>query len=372
MSEEMESSENLEKEVDGWEPDDQNTTPQDNDSIEKMQDTQTDMQNSQDTQAQDSSSLKNTLDDLVSGTPYHLRDGLENQNASISRLTNRANKLKEELESGNSNEVMLANLNSFLAETTILEKEISKLQDFFNKDLSLRDRQFVEKVRLLDVEIRNINTDLKEFLAQNREMKDFIGDIGSYIDNIKEQSNNATKINDTTLDKFENLNNTLGIISNSLTEFKNNLQNNLEAEMTNRVESLSDLVSEFYRVKEEQKQDFVADFKSSFESAQSEVVANIATTSKNIADMLANAKKMVFGIGAILLVGGVATGAFSGLAYSKYSQYKDIESKLNEISSQLDGVKVLKNKHNNVVLVVPREARIESYGGEYRINLGSR
>ncbi|BDB64835.1 hypothetical protein T36_1292 [Helicobacter cinaedi] len=370
MSEIMDMDSNDYSEVDN--PKDL-ATPNESEAQDTQASTQVDSKESQAPLEQSKQdSKKDTLEDLLGGTPYHLRDGLENQNLSVSRLTSRAKKIKEELESGNSNEVMVANLNSFLAETSILEKEIGKLKDFFNKDLSLRDRQFVEKVRLIDVEIQNINTDLKKFLTQNREIKNFIGDIGSYIDNIKEQSSNATKINDTTLEKFEEINNTLGLISLSLTELKNNLQNDLEVEMTNRVESLSDLVGEFYKAKEEQKKEFIADFHSSFENAQSAIVQNIETTSKNIDDMLANAKKMVFGIGAILLVGGVATGAFSGLAYSKYSQYKDIESRLNEISSQLDGVKVLKNKHNDVVLVVPKEAKIESYGSEYRINLGNR
>lgn len=340
----------------------------------EVQDTQADSQESQTQLSQPprQDSKKDTLEDLLGGTPYHLRDGLENQNLSVSRLTSRAKKIKEELESGNSNEVMVANLNSFLAETSILEKEIGKLKDFFNKDLSLRDRQFVEKVRLIDVEIQNINTDLKKFLTQNREIKNFIDDIGSYIDNIKEQSSNATKINNTTLEKFEEINNTLGLISLSLTELKNNLQNDLEAEMTNRVESLSDLVSEFYKAKNEQKQEFLAGFESSFGNAQSKIVENIEGANNDIATMLANAKKMVFVIGGILLAGGIITGVFSGLAYSKYSQYKEIESRLNDISSQLDGVKVLKNKQNNVVLVVPKDARIESYGNEYTINLGNR
>lgn len=318
-------------------------------------------------------SKKEALEDLLGGTPYHLRDGLANQNLSVSRLKSRAEKIKEELESGNSSdEIMVANFNSFLAETKILTEEIDRLQNFFNKDLSLQDRQFVDKVRLLDVEIQNVNTDLKEFLATNKEIKDFIVDVNSYIENIKNESNNATQINNTTLEKFKEINNALGFIGDSLTKLKNNLQSDLEAEMTSRVESLSDLVSEFYKTKDGERQEFITNFKSSFENAQSAIVENIKATSGNIDKMLANAKKMVFGIGAILLIGGVATGAFSGLAYSKYNQYKDIESRLNSISSQLDGVKVLKNKHNDVVLVVPREAKIESYGSEYRINLGNR
>lgn len=167
----------------------------------EAQDTQADTQaESKESQApleqpkQDSK--KEALEDLLGGTPYHLRDGLANQNLSVSRLKSRAEKIKEELESGNSSdEIMVANFNSFLAETKILTEEIDRLQNFFNKDLSLQDRQFVDKVRLLDTEIQNVNTDLKEFLATNKEIKDFIVDVNSYIENIKNESNNATQIN---------------------------------------------------------------------------------------------------------------------------------------------------------------------------------
>lgn len=374
MNEEAESIENAE-EVDNWQPENEGDESSNNGNVEttpkKQEIEKQDEPPHFPAETKQDSDLTNALDDLLGGTPYHLRDGLQNQNASINRLTNRANKLKEELESGDS-EVMVANLNAFLAEANILKEEVEKLQGFFNKDLSLRDRQFVEKSRLLDIEIQNINKDLKEFLTNNKEIKDFVGDIRSHIDNIKEQSNYATQINNTTLEKLKSLNESINFANYSLMQFRNNLQNKLEAEMTARVESLSELVGEFYTAKEAQKQEFVDNFYTSFENAQSEVVEKITSTNQNIVNMLENAKKMIFGIGAILLVGGIATGAFSGLAYSKYSQYKDIESRLNEISSQLDGVKVLKNKQNNIVLVVPKEAKIESYGNEYTINLGGR
>ena len=67
---------------------------------------------------------------------------------------------------------------------------------------------------------------------------------------------------------------------------------------------------------------------------------------------------------------GFLCGAFSFLTFSKYREYKDIKSKFNALSEKLNGVKILKNNNNEILLSVPKNATINSDNKEYIINLG--
>lgn len=90
----------------------------------------------------------------------------------------------------------------------------------------------------------------------------------------------------------------------------------------------------------------------------------------SLSNHINNIKKSIFAFTFLAVFVGFLCGALSFLAFAKYSEYKEIESKFNALSEKLNGVKMLKNSNNDIVLSVPKSATINSNGKEHIINLG--
>ena len=296
---------------------------------------------------------REALLDLIGGRAYHFIDGIANAKALLGSLNGKIDSLKSKSEIMESDEV-LGIMSDFIKQSDLLNSEFEKIDNFFDNSLSQKELNFINKLKLVndsfDESMRKLDSikltealnDISESVEQSGEtradLKQFFIDLDLLIKNVDENTKKKISTN-------------LGAI------------NTLEKEFC---QAHKDTMDKFL---ESQNQSFQTQI-----NKQNEIFNQYINSQKEQINTLLShmniVKKSLFAFLALAMFIGVLCGAFSLLAFSKYSQYKEIESKFNALSEKLNGVKMLKNSNNDIMLSIPKSATINSNGKEYTINLG--
>lgn len=139
---------------------------------------------------------------------------------------------------------------------------------------------------------------------------------------------------------------------------------NLKSSFSANLKSLGDLLKDFYNRELENTKDF---------NEKSETL--IADSHKKLKEIssdfeITTKKLKIFGFvifGAFIAL-GICFGVLSGFTYLKYTEYKDIESKMFSLSKRLNGITITKDTHNNLILSFPKEyTSLKSNDNTYQI-----
>ncbi|OBV30148.1 hypothetical protein BKN38_05210 [Helicobacter sp. CLO-3] len=280
-------------------------------------------------------------------------DGIANAKTLLGGLNSKIESLKTKSEVMESNEV-LGIMSDFANQSDMLNSEFERIDNFFDNSLSQKELNFINKLKLindsldesmqkldsirLDEALRDINESVEQSGEIRADLKHFFLELKSLIKSTDENT-------------------------------KKKISTNLSA--------INTLEEEFCEKHKENMDKFLDLQNKNFQlqlDAQSEVFQKQLDLQKeqlnSLINHINNIKKSIFALIFAALFIGLICGAFSFLAFSKYSEYKEIETKFNAISEKLNGVKILKNSSNDIVLSIPKSATINSSGKEHIINLG--
>ncbi|WP_288644663.1 hypothetical protein [uncultured Helicobacter sp.] len=292
---------------------------------------------------------REALNDLLGGRAYHFMDGIANAKTLLNGLSDKVETLKQKSADIDSNEI-LGILSDFAIQSDMLNNEFQRIDNFFDNSLSQKEQNFINKLKLindslgdfaekinsikLDKAIKDMSDSVEQSNDVRANLKQFFIDIGTLIKNVDENS-------------------------------KKKLSANLSA--------INELEEDFYKKHEENINKFLKTQSKNLQT-QNETLKNHLESQKGQLDSfishLNTIKKFIFALIFAAVFIGFLCGAFSLLTFSKYSEYKEIESKFNALSEKLNGVKILKNNTNEILLLVPKSATINDNSKEYIINLG--
>ncbi len=296
---------------------------------------------------------REALDDLLGGRAYHFMDGIANAKALLNGLSDKVESLKQKSVDIDSNEV-LGILSDFYDQSDMLNNEFQRIDNFFDNSLSQKEQNFINKLKL-------INDSLGDFAEKINSIK---------LDKaIKDMSDSVEQSNDVRANLKQFFVDIAMLIQNVDENTKKKLSTNLNA--------INELEEDFYKKHEENIHKFLETQSKNLQTqidTQNETLKNHLESQKGQLDSfishLNTIKKSIFALMFAAVFIGFLCGAFSFLTFSKYREYKDIESKFNALSEKLNGVKILKNNNNEILLSVPKNATINSDNKEYIINLG--
>lgn len=293
------------------------------------------------------------LNDLLGGRAYHFMDGIANAKALLNGLNDKIDSLKSKTEVIESNEV-LGILSDFIIQSDRLNNEFQKIDNFFDNSLSQKELNFINLLKLindslgdfvekldsikLDEALKDMSDSLEQSIEVRASLKQFFIDIGTLIKNVDENAKKKLSAN-------------LGAINELESDFYKKHTENINAFLETQNKNLQ------LQTKAQNEA-----FKKQLDSQKEQL--------HSLFNYINNIKKSIFVLLFAAVFIGFLCGAFSLLAFSKYSEYKQIESKFNTLSEKLDSVKLLKNNKNEIILSVPKSATINNDSKEYIINLG--
>lgn len=296
---------------------------------------------------------REALNDLLGGRAYHFIDGIANAKALLGGLNSKIDSLKSKSEIMESNEV-LGIMSDFANQSDMLNSEFERIDNFFDNSLSQKELNFINKLKL-------INDSLSEAMQRldSIELEKALKDIS---DSVEQSSDIRVELKQFFTD---------------LTSLIKNVDENTKKKISTQLSAINTLEEEFCQKHNENMNKFLDSQIKNFQlqtNTQDEAFKKQIDKQKEQLDSLLihlnTIKKSVVAFVFAAVFIGFLCGAFSLLAFSKYSEYKEVETKFNALSEKLNGVKMLKNSNNDIMLLVPKSATIKSDGKEHIINLG--
>ncbi|CUU40610.1 hypothetical protein LS66_008845 [Helicobacter sp. MIT 03-1614] len=296
---------------------------------------------------------REALNDLIGGRAYHFIDGIANAKALLSGLNSKIDSLKSKSEFMESNEV-LGIISDFAIQSDMLNNEFERIDNFFDNSLSQKELNFINKLKLindsleyfveklnsikLDETLKDISDSVGQSVDVRADLKQFFIDLKSLIKSVDENAKKQISANLSAINAVEE-------------GFYQKHSENMNKFLESQVKSLQSQAN----VQDEE-------FKKQINMQKEQL--------DSLLNHIGNVKKFVLAFICVAVFIGILCGAFTLLAFGKYKEYKEIESKFNTLSEKLNSVKILKNSNNNIMLLVPKSATINSNGKEHIINLG--
>ncbi len=296
---------------------------------------------------------REALDDLLGGRAYHFMDGIANAKNLLNGLSDKVETLKQKSADIDSNEI-LGILSDFTIQSDMLNNEFQRIDNFFDNSLSQKEQNFINKLKLIN---------------------DSLGDFAEKINSIK--LDKAIKDMSDSVEQSNDVRANLKQFFIDIGTLIKNVDENTKKKLSANLSAINTLEKEFYEKHEENINKFLETQSKNLQTqiaTQNETLKNHLESQKGQLDSfishLNTIKKIIFALIFAAAFIGFLCGAFSLLTFSKYSEYKEIESKFNALSEKLNGVKILKNDTNEILLLVPKSATINNTSKEYIINLG--
>lgn len=297
---------------------------------------------------------REALNDLIGGRAYHFIDGIANAKTLLNNLNSKIDSLKSKSEVMELSDEVLGIMSDFVKQSDMLNNEFERIDSFFDNSLSQKELNFINKLKL-------INDSLSESMQSLEQIK-----LDEALKDIKESVEQSSEIRADLKQFFIDLKRLI-----------ENVDKNTKQKVSTNLSAIHSLEEEFYQKHTENINTFLDSQHKSFQAQinmQDEAFKEQTNKQKEQLDSLLVSfnmiKKSLLASVFVAVFIGLLCGAFSLLAFSKYREYKDIESQFNAISQRLNGVKIFKNSNNDIVLSIPKNATINSNGKEHIINLG--
>lgn len=216
-----------------------------------------------------------------------------------------------------------------------LDDNTTTILSYFSKDISPKDREIINRTTLIRRNLSELYGLLKSF-----ESKDYTKETKKFEKAFKELVKNSKA----RVDIFEN---SLKSILNAKTEIYHDI---LQSFIQRQGSFLDNFHNDEIAKAEHYSKEIIKGIQTSQEKLK-ETTKNFEITTKKIKvfSALLIGTSIVFGIG---------FGIVSAMTYLKFSEYREIEVKMESLAQRINGISVKKDENNNLILSFPKETTI--------------
>lgn len=208
-----------------------------------------------------------------------------------------------------------------------LDENTSSILNFFSKDLSPSDRQLINRTTLVRRNLSELYGLLKFFESKN------------YIDQTKRFEKAFKEL-------VKNSKSRVDIFENSLKSMLSSKTEVFYTILQEFIQNQKNFLDQFHDIETKKAQRYSEEITKKMQVSQEK----LRETVKNFETMTKKVKIFSAALIGVNLIFGICIGIFSAMAFLKYSEYRDIEAKMESLSQRISGVSVKKDENNHLIL----------------------